>query len=141
MLAINIVMLYYYKCSKQRNKKQRKKTTYNTPQKQRKALTSKGAQIKFKGMNKMNEQKYNDLKTNIKLAFEKDTEISKGIKKALSELSEHFEATIQDVLFVTMKEFTNEYKTGSALQFYHYLSNIKYSDVANMLNFLELTRY
>ena len=29
----------------------------------------------------MNEQKYNDLKTNIKLAFEKDTEISKGIKK------------------------------------------------------------
>ena len=89
----------------------------------------------------MNEQKYNDLKTNIKLAFEKDTEISKGIKKALSELSEHFEATIQDVLFVTMKEFTNEYKTVSALQFYHYLSNIKYSDVANMLNFLELTRY
>ena len=88
----------------------------------------------------MNEQKYNDLKTNIKLAFEKDTEISKGIKKALSELSKHFQATMQDVLFVTMKEFTNEYKSQSVLQYYHYLENIERDELANMLNFLDLTR-
>ena len=109
------IVVYRYR--KPRNKTQRNKPR-NTPHKQRKATTSKIAKIKFK----------------------KDTEISKGIKKALSELSEHFEATIQDVLFVTMKEFTNEYKTDSTIQYFHYLESVKPEKLVNMLNFLELTR-
>ena len=88
----------------------------------------------------MNEQNYKNLSTSIKAIFANNTEIAKGIKNLVDDYAEDFQATQQDVLFVTMKEFTNEYKTESALQFYHYLSNIKYSDVANMLNFLELTR-
>ena len=88
----------------------------------------------------MNEQKYNDLKTNIKLAFEKDTEIAKGIKNLVKHLSEDFQSNMQDVLFVTMKEFTNEYQSQSVLQYYHYLGNVERDDLANMLNFLELTR-
>ena len=89
----------------------------------------------------MNEQNYRNLKNSIVKIFKDNTEIAKGIKNLVEYLAEDFQSNTQDILFITMKEFTNEYKTGSALQFYHYLSNIKYSDVANMLNFLELTRY
>ena len=60
---------------------------------------------------KMTKQNYNDLKNSIKKAFEDNTEISKGIKNLVEHLAEDFQATIQDVLFVTMKEFTNEYKS------------------------------
>ena len=88
----------------------------------------------------MNEQNYNNLKTSIKEIFESDTEIAKGIKKIVKELSEDFQATMQDVLFVTMKEFTNEYQSQSVLQYYHYLGNIERDELANMLNFLDLTR-
>ena len=88
----------------------------------------------------MNKQNYDNLKTSIKEIFESDTEIAKGIKKIVKELSEDFQATMQDVLFVTMKEFTNEYQSQSVLQYYHYLSNIERDDLANMLNFLDLTR-
>ena len=88
----------------------------------------------------MNKQNYDNLKTSIKEIFESDTEIAKGIKKIVKELSEDFQATMQDVLFVTMKEFTNEYKSQSVLQYYHYLGNIERDELANMLNFLDLTR-
>lgn len=88
----------------------------------------------------MNEQNYNNLKSSIKKAFESNTEIAKGVKKIVKELSEDFQATMQDVLFVTMKEFTNEYQSKSVLQYYHYLGNIKRDELANMLNFLALTR-
>ena len=89
---------------------------------------------------KMTKQNYNDLKNSIKKAFEDNTEISKGIKNLVEHLAEDFQATIQDVLFVTMKEFTNEYKSQSVLQYYHYLGKIERDDLANMLNFLDLTR-
>ena len=49
--------------------------------------------------------------------------------------SENCQATKQDVLFVTMKEFTKEYQASSVLQFYHYLGNIKRDEVVNMINF------
>ena len=88
----------------------------------------------------MNKQNYDNLKTSIKKIFESDTEIAKGIKKIVKELSEDFQATMQDVLFVTMKEFTNEYQSQSVLQYYHYLGNIERDELANMLNFLDLTR-
>ena len=88
----------------------------------------------------MNKQNYDNLKTSIKEIFESDTEIAKGIKKIVKELSEDFQATMQDVLFVTMKEFTNEYQSQSVLQYYHYLGNIERDELANMLNFLDLTR-
>ena len=88
----------------------------------------------------MTKQNYNDLKNSIKKAFEDNTEISKGIKNLVEHLAEDFQATIQDVLFVTMKEFTNEYKSQSVLQYYHYLGRIERDDLANMLNFLDLTR-
>ena len=88
----------------------------------------------------MNKQNYDNLKTSIKEIFESDTEIAKGIKKIVKELSEDFQATMQDVLFVTMKEFTNEYQSQSVLQYYHYLGNIERDKLANMLNFLDLTR-
>ena len=39
-----------------------------------------------------------------------------------------------------MKEFTNEYQSQSVLQYYHYLGNIERDELANMLNFLDLTR-
>ena len=88
----------------------------------------------------MTKQNYNDWKNSIKKAFEDNTEISKGIKNLVEHLAEDFQATIQDVLFVTMKEFTNEYKSQSVLQYYHYLGRIERDDLANMLNFLDLTR-
>lgn len=88
----------------------------------------------------MTKQNYNDLKNSIKKAFEDNTEISKGIKNLVEHLAEDFQATMQDVLFVTMKEFTNEYQSQSVLQYYHYLGNIERDELANMLNFLDLCR-
>ncbi|AID40690.1 TPA: hypothetical protein PQC92_002970 [Staphylococcus aureus] len=88
----------------------------------------------------MNEKKYNELKTNIKKIFKDNTEIAKGIKNMIDAFSENCQATKQDVLFVTMKEFTKEYQASSVLQFYHYLGNIKRDEVVNMINFLELCR-
>lgn len=88
----------------------------------------------------MNEQNYNNLKNSVKAIFESNTEIAKGIKNLVEHLAEDFQATIQDVLFVTMKEFTNEYQSQSVLQYYHYLGNVERDDLANMLNFLDLTR-
>lgn len=88
----------------------------------------------------MNEQNYNNLKNNIGKILKDNTEIAKGIKNLIVHLAEDFQATTQDVLFVTMKEFTNEYQTESVLQYYHYLGNVERDELANMLNFLELTR-
>ena len=88
----------------------------------------------------MNEKNYNNLKNNITTIFKNNTEVAKGIKNSVEYLAEDFQATVQDVLFVTMKEFTNEYKTESTLQYYHYISNIEHDELANMLNFLDLTR-
>ena len=88
----------------------------------------------------MNKQNYDNLKTSIKEIFESDTEIAKGIKNLVEYLAEDFQATTQDVLLVTMKEFTNEYNSQSTLQYYHYLGNIERDELANMLNFLDLTR-
>lgn len=88
----------------------------------------------------MNEQNYNNLKNSIKRIFEGNTEIAKGVKNLVEYLAEDFQATIQDVLFVTMKEFTDEYNSASVLQYYHYLGNIERDELANMLNFLDLTR-
>ena len=88
----------------------------------------------------MNEQNYNNLKTSIKEIFKNNTEIAKGVQNLVEHLAEDFQATIQDVLFVTMKEFTNEYKSQSVLQYYHYLGRIERDDLANILNFLDLTR-
>ena len=88
----------------------------------------------------MNEQNYNNLKTSIKEIFKDNTEIAKGIKNLVEHLSEDFQSNTQDVLFVTMKEFTNEYQSQSVLQYYHYLGNIERDELANMLNFLDLTR-
>lgn len=88
----------------------------------------------------MNDKKYNNLNTSIKKVFENNTEIAKGIKNLVEYLAEDFQATTQDILLVTMKEFTNEYKSQSVLQYYHYLGNIERDELANMLNFLDLTR-
>ena len=88
----------------------------------------------------MNEQNYSNLSTSIKEIFKDNTEIAKGIKNLVEHLAEDFQATIQDVLFVTMKEFTNEYNSQSVLQYYHYLGNVERDELANMLNFLDLTR-
>ena len=88
----------------------------------------------------MNDKKYNNLNTSVKKVFENNTEIAKGIKNLVEYLAEDFQATTQDVLLVTMKEFTNEYKSQSVLQYYHYLGNIERDELANMLNFLDLTR-
>lgn len=88
----------------------------------------------------MNYENYENLKTSIKAIFANDTEIAKGIKKIIDDFSKDFQATQQDVLFVTMKEFTAKYQTPSVLQFYHYLGNIERDELANMLNFLELCR-
>lgn len=88
----------------------------------------------------MNEQNYNNLKTSIKEIFKDNTEIAKGIKNLIEHLAEDFQSNTQDVLFVTMKEFTNEYKSQSVLQYYHYLGNVECDELANMLNSLELTR-
>ena len=88
----------------------------------------------------MNNQKYSDLKISIVKIFKSNTEIAKGIKNLAEYLAEDFQSTVQDVLFVTMKEFTNEYRSSSTLQYYHYLGNIERDELANMLNFLDLTR-
>ena len=88
----------------------------------------------------MNKQNYNNLNASVKKVFENNTEIAKGIKNLVEYLAEDFQATTQDVLFVTMKEFTNEYNSQSVLQYYHYLGNIERDELANMLNFLDLTR-
>lgn len=88
----------------------------------------------------MNEQNYNNLKNSVKKVFENNTQIAKGIQKLVEYLAEEFQSTTQDILLVTMKEFTNEYKSQSVLQYYHYLSNVERDDLANMLNFLDLTR-
>ena len=88
----------------------------------------------------MNEKNYNNLKNNITTIFKNNTEVAKGVKNSLECLAEDFQASTQDVLFVTMKEFTNEYKSESVLQYYHYLGNIERDELANMLNFLDLTR-
>lgn len=88
----------------------------------------------------MNNQNYNNLKTSIGKIFKSNTEIAKGIKSLAEHLAEDFQSTVQDVLFVTMKEFTDEYGSSSTLQYYHYLGNIERDELANMLNFLDLTR-
>lgn len=88
----------------------------------------------------MNEQNYKNLSTSIKEIFKDNTEIAKGIKNLVDDYAEDFQATKQDVLFVTMKEFTNEYQTPSVLQFYHYLGNVERDELADMLNFLDLCR-
>ena len=88
----------------------------------------------------MNEKNYNNLKNNITTIFKNNTEVAKGIKNSVEYLAEDFQANTQDVLFVTMKEFTNEYQSQSVLQYYHYLGNIESDELANMLNFLDLTR-
>ena len=88
----------------------------------------------------MKKQNYNNLKNSVKKIFESNTEIAKGIKSLAEYLAEEFNSTVQDVLFVTMKEFTNEYRSSSALQYYHYLGAIERDELANMLNFLDLTR-
>ena len=88
----------------------------------------------------MNEQNYRNLKNSIVRIFKDNTEIAKGIKNLIEHLSEDFQSNTQDVLFVTMKEFTNEYQSQSVLQYYHYLGNVERDELANMLNFLELTR-
>lgn len=88
----------------------------------------------------MNEQNYKDLKNNLVKIFNHDTVIAEGIKNLIEQLAEYFQANTQDVLFVTMKEFTNEYKTDSTIQYFHYLESVKPEKLVNMLNFLELTR-
>ena len=88
----------------------------------------------------MNEQNYKNLSTSIKAIFANDTEIAKGIKNLVDDYAEDFQATQQDILFVTMKEFTAEYQTQSVLQFFHYLGNVERDELANMLNFLDLCR-
>lgn len=88
----------------------------------------------------MTNTNYSNLKNSIKRMFEDNTEIGKGVQNLVEHLAEDFQANMQDVLFVTMKEFTNEYQTGSALQYFHYLGSVERDDLANMLNFLELTR-
>lgn len=89
----------------------------------------------------MNYENYENLKTSIKAIFADDTEIAKGIKNLVNDYAEDFQATQQDVLFVTMKEFTEEYQTQSVLQFFHYLGSLERNKLADMLNFLELTRF
>ena len=88
----------------------------------------------------MNDKKYNNLYASIERIATNNTAISKGIKNLVEYLAEDFQATTQDILLVTMKEFTNEYKSQSVLQYYHYLGNIERDELANMLNFLDLTR-
>lgn len=88
----------------------------------------------------MTNTNYRNLKNSIVRIFKDNTEIAKGIKNLIEHLAEDFQATMQDVLFVTMKEFTNEYRSQSVLQYYHYLGNVERDELANMLNFLELTR-
>lgn len=88
----------------------------------------------------MNEQNYKNLSISIKAIFADNTEIAKNIKNLVEHLAEDFQATQQDILFVTMKEFTEEYQTQSVLQFYHYLGNVERDELANMLNFLDLCR-
>ena len=88
----------------------------------------------------MNEQNYNNLKSSVERILKDNTEIAKGVKNLVEHLAEDFQATMQDVLFVTMKEFTNDYQSESVLQYYHYLGNIERDRLANMLNFLDLTR-
>lgn len=88
----------------------------------------------------MNEQNYRNLKNSIVKIFKDNTEIAKGIKNLVEYLAEDFQSNTQDILFVTMKEFTNEYRSQSVLQYYHYLGNVERDELANMLNFLELTR-
>ena len=88
----------------------------------------------------MNYENYENLKTSIKEIFKDNTEIAKNIKNLVEHLAEDFQATKQDVLFVTMKEFTNEYQTQSVLQFFHYLGNVERDELADMLNFLDLCR-
>lgn len=88
----------------------------------------------------MNEQNYRNLKNSIVRIFKDNTEIAKGIKNLVEYLAEDFQSNTQDILFVTMKEFTNKYQTESVLQYYHYLGNVERDELAGMLNFLELTR-
>ena len=51
----------------------------------------------------MNEQNYRNLKNSIVRIFKDNTEIAKGIKNLAEHLAEDFQASTQDVLFVTMK--------------------------------------
>ena len=88
----------------------------------------------------MNYENYENLKTSIKEIFADNTEIAKNIKNLVGHLAEDFQATQQDILFVTMKEFTAEYQTQSVLQFFHYLGNVERDELADMLNFLDLCR-
>ncbi len=88
----------------------------------------------------MEKQNYNNLKNSVKKIFESNTEIAKGIKSLAEYLAEEFNSTVQDILFVTMKEFTNEYQSQSTLQYYHYLGNVERDELVDMLNFLDLTK-
>lgn len=93
---------------------------------------------------------YNLLTTKIKELAKANAELSKAIFKLIDNLSININSDKSDILFITMKEFVREYGNISkftdenvgnkVLQYFHYLGNLKVSEVIEMLNFLELCK-
>lgn len=93
---------------------------------------------------------YNLLATKIKEITNGNAELSKAIYKLIDQLSIDCRGNKSDILFITMKEFVREYGNISkftdenvgnkVLQYFHYLGNLKVSEVIEMLNFLELCK-
>lgn len=93
---------------------------------------------------------YNLLTTKIKELAMANAELSKAIFKLIDNLSININSDKSDILFITMKEFiaehgnlrkfTDENVGNKVLQYFHYLGNLKVSEVIEMLNFLELCK-
>lgn len=63
-----------------------------------------------------------------------------AIEKRLLEISNNFNSSVELIEFITTKEFERSGVTINKLNYFHYLCNIKISEVLEMLNFYYSTQ-
>lgn len=89
-------------------------------------------------MNKTNNERYVEL-TN-KLKEQQSSTLFKAIVYELSNFIEQSNSNIQDLLFVTSKEFSKTPYENTIHNYFSYVSALKTTEVINMINFLNLCK-
>lgn len=89
-------------------------------------------------MNKTNNERYVEL-TN-KLKEQQSSNLFKAIIRELNNFVEQANSNIQDLLFVTSKEFSKTSYENTVHNYFSYVSTLKTSEVIDMINFLNLCK-
>ena len=89
-------------------------------------------------MNKTNNERHVEL-TN-KLKEQQSSILFKAIIYELSNFIEQSNSNIQDLLFVTSKEFLKTPYENTIHNYFNYVSTLKTAEVINMINFLSLCK-